>query len=277
MMRKEQLKKGTPKPDFCTIGETENNEFLDFYMNETPHILISGGTGSGKTTCLHTIICNLIMDSMFFNSNRFIMIDLKKTELSVYDDLTTFMVMKTVTDRQEAELALRNMLIYIDKIYEKLQDDGSSNIEEYNKKNDLKIISLYVVIDELAELVMVNKKVETLLIRISQIGRAAGVHLILATQRPSREVINGLLKINIPTRICFKVPDTINSKIVLDEEGAEKLLGKGDGYFKGERYNKKVRFQNYHITRDEIKALIKMTLEIKKKGTLEDGNKEALL
>ena len=145
----------------------------------------------------------------------------------------------------------------MDNIYRLIQSKNCRNIDEYNAISNEKIPKTIIVIDELADLMIRNKKeVEPLLVRIAQLGRACGIHLILATQRPSREVITGLIKVNIPARICFKVPSAINSRVTLDTSGAEKLLGNGDGLFQNSDGSSLVRFQSAFITTEEIERTI---------------------
>ena len=145
----------------------------------------------------------------------------------------------------------------MDLRYREISRKGCKTIEEYNAISEKKYSRAIIIIDELADLMIRNKKeIEPLLVRIAQLGRACGIHLILATQRPSREVITGLIKVNIPARICFKVPSAINSRVTLDTSGAEKLLGNGDGLFQNSDGSPLVRFQSAFITTEEIERTI---------------------
>ena len=145
----------------------------------------------------------------------------------------------------------------MDNRYKMISQIGCKNIDEFNIKNSAKFYQIIVCIDELADLMIRNKKeVEPYICRLAQMGRACGIHLILSTQRPSREVVTGLLKVNIPAKICFKVPSKVNSRIVLDQTGAENLSGNGDGLFLNGKTTEQIRIQGCYISTEEINAIV---------------------
>ena len=238
------------------LGLDEYNNTVNIDLVKMPHLLISGTTGSGKSICINHIITSLLYNSEPY-SVQFIMIDPKQVELSIYNNLKSFMPIPIVTDIYKASTILYNITYKMDNIYKQIQSKNCRCIEEYNAISKNKIPKTVIIIDELADLMIKNKKeIEPLLVRIAQLGRACGIHLILATQRPSHEVITGLIKVNIPARICFKVPSSVNSRVALDISGAEKLLGNGDGLFQNSNGDPLVRFQSPFITYSEIENTI---------------------
>lgn len=238
------------------IGKDEFNQIVNIDLAKLPHLLICGSTGSGKSVCLHNIISSLILNHTPY-SLEFIMIDPKQVELVQYNKLKTFMPLQTITNVYKASIVLRNLTRRMDEIYRLIQSKGCTNIDEFNEVSENKLPRTVVVIDELADLMIQNKKeVEPSLIRIAQLGRACGIHIIAATQRPSRDVITGLINVNIPARICFRVPTAVNSRVALDKNGAEDLLGDGDGYFKNSNGNGLIRFQSPLLSSDEIETII---------------------
>ena len=239
------------------LGLDEYNNPVYININKMPHVLISGTTGSGKSVCINNIIASLLFNSEPY-SLQFIMIDPKQVELIYYNDLKGFMPIPVITNVYKAATILYNITHKMDSIYKMIQSKKCRNIDEYNKISENKIPKTVIIIDELADLMIQNKKeIEPLLVRIAQLGRACGIHLIVATQRPSREVLTGLIKVNIPSKICFKVPSSINSRVALDTSGAEKLLGNGDGLFLNSNGDSIVRFQSPFISTEEIEKTIK--------------------
>ncbi len=238
------------------LGLDEYNNIVNIDINKMPHLLIAGTTGSGKSVCINNIITSLIYNSEPY-SLQFIMIDPKQVELCHYNNLKGFMPIKTVTNIYKASTVLYNITYKMDSIYKMIQTKKCKTIDEYNAISENKIPKTIIIIDELADLMIRNRKeIEPLLVRIAQLGRACGIHLILATQRPSREVITGLIKVNIPARICFKVPSAVNSRVALDTSGAEKLLGSGDGLFQNSNGDSIIRFQSSFISTNEIEEII---------------------
>ena len=245
-------------------------------VNKMPHLLIAGTTGSGKSVCVNGIICSILMRARP-DEVKLVMVDPKVVELSVYNGIPHLMC-PVVTDPKKAAVALSKMVAEMERRYETFSETGTKNIESYNDYIDkwnkenahddyskTKMPYIVVIIDELSDLMMVAaKEVEDSILRITQKARAAGIHLIVATQRPSTEVITGLIKANIPSRISFAVGSGIDSRTILDQTGAEKLLGKGDMLFLPIGVNSPTRIQGSFITDDEIKRLIDFTVEQQK-------------
>lgn len=240
-------------------------------INKMPHMLIAGTTGSGKSVCVNGIICSILMRAKP-DEVKLAMVDPKVVELSVYNGVP-HLICPVVSDPKQAAILLQKMVQEMEDRYHKFSDTGTKKIEgyneyveKYNKKNPDnkmdKMPFIVVIIDELSDLMMVAaKEVEDSILRITQKARAAGIHLIVATQRPSTEVITGLIKANIPSRIAFAVGSGIDSRTILDQVGAEKLLGKGDMFFLPIGQNTPTRIQGSYITDDEIAKIIKHTKE----------------
>ena len=238
-------------------------------INKMPHLLIAGTTGSGKSVCVNGIICSILMRAKP-EEVKLAMVDPKVVELSVYNGIPHLMC-PVVSDPKQAAILLQKMVNEMEKRYHKFSDSGTKKIEGYNEyvekwnksHQDEKIEKMpyiVIIIDELADLMMVAaKEVEDSILRITQKARAAGIHLIVATQRPSTEVITGLIKANIPSRIAFAVGSGIDSRTILDQVGAEKLLGKGDMFFLPIGMNSPTRIQGSFITDDEIEKIIEFT------------------
>ncbi len=238
-------------------------------INKMPHMLIAGTTGSGKSVCVNGIICSILMRAKP-DEVKLAMVDPKVVELSVYNGIPHLMC-PVVSDPKQAAILLQKTVAEMEKRYHQFADSGTKKIEGYNEyvekwnkqhpdaKKD-KMPFIVVIIDELADLMMVAaKEVEDSILRITQKARAAGIHLIVATQRPSTEVITGLIKANIPSRIAFAVGSGIDSRTILDQVGAEKLLGKGDMFFMPIGMNSPIRIQGSFITDDEIAKIIEHT------------------
>ena len=240
-------------------------------INKTPHLLVAGATGSGKSVCINSIITSILMRAKP-DEVKLVLVDPKKVELSMYNGVPHLMA-PVVTDPKKANIALKKIVVEMERRYDLFSDSGTKNIAGYNaqidKKNeklpdDQKIKHLpyiVVIIDELADLMLVAaKEVEDSIMRITQMARAAGIHLIVATQRPSTDVITGVVKANIPSRISFAVSSSIDSRTILDMSGAEKLLGKGDMLFLPMGENVPQRVQGTYIGEDEIKAVVDHTI-----------------
>ena len=238
-------------------------------INKMPHMLIAGTTGSGKSVCVNGIICSILMRAKP-DEVKLAMVDPKVVELSVYNGIPHLMC-PVVSDPKQAAILLQKMVNEMEKRYQMFSQTGTKKIEGYNEyvekwnnkhPNELleKMPFIVIIIDELADLMMVAaKEVEDSILRITQKARAAGIHLIVATQRPSTEVITGLIKANIPSRIAFAVGSGIDSRTILDQVGAEKLLGKGDMFFLPIGMNSPIRIQGSFITDDEISKIIEFT------------------
>lgn len=236
-----------------------------------PHILIAGATGSGKSVCINSIIMSFLYKSSP-EDLRLIMIDPKMVELMDYNGIP-HLLMPVVTEPRKAAGALGSAVAEMEKRYRMFAEQSVRNIEAYNKwalENDQeKMPYIAIIIDELADLMMVaGKEVEDYICRIAQKARAAGMHLIVATQRPSVDVITGLIKANIPSRIAFSVSSQIDSRTILDGAGAEKLLGKGDMLFMPVGASKPVRIQGTYVHDDEITKV----LDFIKKNSTADYN-----
>ncbi|MFA5080379.1 MAG: DNA translocase FtsK 4TM domain-containing protein [Candidatus Paceibacterota bacterium] len=228
-------------------------------LSEMPHMLVGGTTGSGKTICLNTIILSLL----FRNSPKemkMILIDPKRVEFPVYTNLG-HLLCPVIYDAQQTLVALKWLVGEMERRFIVLAESKSRDIESYNskmeKKGEEKMSFIVLIIDELADLMSTKgKEIESYIVRLAQMSRATGIHLILATQRPSVEVLTGLIKANIPTRIALKVGSLIDSRTILDSSGAEKLLGKGDMLLLSKEYSKPRRIQNPYISELELKKVI---------------------
>ncbi|MHA1558805.1 MAG: DNA translocase FtsK [Alphaproteobacteria bacterium] len=225
-------------------------------LAKMPHLLVAGSTGSGKSVCLHSLITALLYQNNP-DDLKMILIDVKQVELTVYDDLP-YLVAPVVTDTKRAIRSLQWCLGEMDRRLEKLKEAKCQNIQEYNKKKKGRMPYMVVVVDELGDLMSTSKKeVEGSIIRLGQKSRAAGIHLILATQRPSVDILSGLIKANMPARIAFSVTSSVNSKTILDFTGAEKLLGQGDMLYVNSSLSKPVRIQGAYVDKGEVRAVVK--------------------
>jgi S-DNA-T family DNA segregation ATPase FtsK/SpoIIIE len=240
-----------------------------------PHLLIAGATGTGKSVCINTII-NSILFRMKPEDLRFIMIDPKRIELSIYEGIP-HLIQEVVTDNEDALRVLQWSVTEMERRYELLQKHKVKNINTYNDQvNELKkkcktteeadlidnaIPYIVIIVDELADLIMtIGKDVERLITRLAQMARAIGIHLILATQRPSTQVLTGIIKANIPSRIAFKVPTKIDSRVILDANGADKLLGNGDSLYSSTGVGGLQRIHGAYIEPSEILDITKYLL-----------------
>lgn len=235
-------------------------------LNKMPHLLVAGATGSGKSVCINTFIVSLLMRYRP-DEVKLVLVDPKKVELSNYNGVP-HLLYPVVTDPKKANVALQRIVGEMERRYELFSDKNVKNISGYNewvekenkKHPDTPIAKMHyivVIIDELADLMLVAaKEVEESIMRITQMARAAGIHLIVATQRPSTDVITGVVKANIPSRIAFTVSSQIDSRTILDHPGAEKLLGKGDMLYAPMGENAPIRIQGCFISDDEIRRVI---------------------
>ena len=276
IMSSKKMQDSMNKKLMVPLGKSIMGDVEVCEVNKMPHLLIAGTTGSGKSVCVNGIICSILMRARP-DEVKLVMVDPKVVELSVYNGIPHLMC-PVVTDPKKAAVALSKMVAEMERRYETFSETGTKNIESYNDYIDkwnkenahddyskTKMPYIVVIIDELSDLMMVAaKEVEDSILRITQKARAAGIHLIVATQRPSTEVITGLIKANIPSRISFAVGSGIDSRTILDQTGAEKLLGKGDMLFLPIGVNSPTRIQGSFITDDEIKKLIDFTVEQQK-------------
>ena len=242
------------------IGKDIGGKRIIGNIAKLPHMLIAGTTGSGKSVCMNSIIISLLYKAKP-DEVRLIMVDPKMVELGVYNGIPHLLI-PVVTDPKKAAGALQWSVNEMMRRYRTMADAGVRDLESYNKlaasNEDMKPMeSIVIVIDELADLMLVAaKEVEESICRVAQMGRAAGMHLIIATQRPSADVITGLMKANIPSRIAFAVASAMESRIILDTTGAEKLVGKGDMLYAPLGIGKPMRVQGCFITDDEVQAVV---------------------
>ncbi|WP_407590022.1 DNA translocase FtsK [Streptococcus pneumoniae] len=247
------------------LGKTVNGTARAFDLSKMPHLLVAGSTGSGKSVAVNGIIASILMKARP-DQVKFMMVDPKMVELSVYNDIPHLLI-PVVTNPRKASKALQKVVDEMENRYELFAKVGVRNIagfnakvEEFNSQSEYKQIPLpfiVVIVDELADLMMVaSKEVEDAIIRLGQKARAAGIHMILATQRPSVDVISGLIKANVPSRVAFAVSSGTDSRTILDENGAEKLLGRGDMLFKPIDENHPVRLQGSFISDDDVERIV---------------------
>jgi S-DNA-T family DNA segregation ATPase FtsK/SpoIIIE len=234
------------------LGKDVSGKAWTTPIDKMPHLLVAGATGSGKSVCLNTIIVSLLYQNSP-ETLRFIMVDPKKVELSAYADIPHLLT-PVITDTKKTVNALKWAVAEMERRYTLLQKASKRNIETYNEAvSEDKLPYIVFVIDEMADLmVSARAEVETLIIRLAQMSRAIGIHLVLATQRPSVDVITGLIKANVPTRIAFAVASAMDSRTILDATGAEKLVGKGDMLFSNPQYKKPVRIQGVFLSEEEV-------------------------
>jgi len=248
-----------------------------FEINKAPHMLVAGSTGSGKSVCINNIITSILMRAKP-DEVKMILVDPKKVELSMYNGVPHLLA-PVVTDSKKANIALKKIVTEMERRYDLFENSGTKNIAGYNtyieKKNKSKdeygntskLPYIVVIIDELADLMLVAaKEVEDSIMRITQMARAAGIHLIVATQRPSVDVITGLIKANISSRIALTVSSQIDSRTILDASGAEKLLGRGDMLYNPIGASKPIRVQGCFISDEEVEELCNF---IKQQGETE--------
>lgn len=237
-------------------------------INTTPHMLVAGSTGSGKSVCINCIIASMLMRTKP-SELKLVLVDPKKVEFSMYNGVPHLLT-PVVTDAKKASIALKNIVVEMERRYDLFEATKNKNITSYNEfceKNPeyQRLPYIVVIIDELADLMLVAaKEVEDSIMRITQMARAAGIHLIVATQRPSTDVITGVVKANIPSRISFAVSSQIDSRTILDAGGAEKLLGKGDMLFLPMGANSPTRIQGAYVSDEEIQAIVDYTISQQK-------------
>ena len=247
-------------PLSVALGKDVSGEAIFTRIDKTPHLLIAGSTGSGKSVCVNTIITSILLKNKP-DKVKLIMIDPKMVELSIYDGIPHLLT-SVVTDPLKAADVLYKVVLEMESRYREFARTRVRNIEGYNKiaekDPDYKELPyIVVIIDELADLMMVSsKEVEESIARIAQKARAAGIHMIIATQRPSVDVITGVIKTNIPSRIAFAVSSSVDSRTILDKSGAETLLGKGDMLYLSADSSKPVRIQGAFLSDDEVEKVV---------------------
>lgn len=264
------------RPDsklMISLGRDVTGKAMLAELNKMPHMLIAGSTGSGKSVCINGIIVSILMRAKP-HEVKMMMIDPKMVELNVYNGVPHLLA-PVVTDPRKASQALQKVVNEMERRYELFSHTGTRNIEGYNEHIDVwnnendekhpRMPYIVVIVDELADLMMVaSSDVEDSITRLAQMARAAGIHLIIATQRPSVDVITGIIKANIPSRIAFAVSSAIDSRTILDSGGAEKLLGRGDMLFLPAGVSKPVRIQGAFVSDSEVEAIVDFVIEQQK-------------
>ncbi|WP_044893713.1 DNA translocase FtsK [Bacillus alveayuensis] len=264
------------KPDaklLIGLGRDISGQAVLAELNKMPHLLVAGATGSGKSVCINGIITSLLMRAKP-HEVKMMMIDPKMVELSVYNGIPHLLA-PVVTDPKKASQALKKVVSEMERRYELFSHTGTRNIEgyneyvkRYNQESDVKqplLPYIVVIVDELADLMMVaSSDVEDSITRLAQMARAAGIHLIIATQRPSVDVITGVIKANIPSRIAFSVSSQTDSRTILDMGGAEKLLGRGDMLFLPVGASKPIRVQGAFVSDKEVEAVVNFVISQQK-------------
>lgn len=252
------------KPLEVPLGRTVTGQVMEADLTKMPHLLIAGATGSGKSVAINVIITSILLKAKP-HQVKMLMIDPKKVELSVYNGIP-HLLSPVVSDPKKAARALGKVVAEMERRYELFAQFGIRNLDGYNKQiaehpddeNAKPMPLILVIVDELSDLMMtVSKDVEDAIVRIAQMGRAAGIHMILATQRPSVDVITGLIKANVPSRIAFAVSSGVDSRTILGTNGAEKLLGRGDMLFQPIDQNKPTRVQGAFISDQDVENVVK--------------------
>ncbi len=239
----------------AALGKDVSGKNIVYDIAKMPHLLVAGATNSGKSVCLNTIIISLLYQNSP-EELRFIMVDPKRVELPVYNGIPHLLT-PVITEVNKTINALRWCLNEMDRRYEILNQSSKKNIQTYNQASKEKMPYIIFIIDELADLmVTASRDIEGSVIRLTQMSRAVGIHLILATQRPSVDVITGLIKANTPARVAFSVASAVDSKTILDSSGAEKLLGRGDMLFSTAELSKPKRIQGAYVDDSEILAIV---------------------
>ncbi|QPC46400.1 DNA translocase FtsK [Mangrovibacillus cuniculi] len=255
------------------LGRDITGEAVLAELNKMPHLLVAGATGSGKSVCINGIITSILMRAKP-HEVKLMMIDPKMVELNVYNGVPHLLA-PVVTDPKRASQALKKVVNEMERRYELFSHTGTRNIEGYNDhvtrhneqtgEKQPKLPFIVVIVDELADLMMVaSNEVEDAITRLAQMARAAGIHLIIATQRPSVDVITGVIKANIPSRIAFAVSSQIDSRTILDMGGAEKLLGRGDMLFLPIGASKPIRVQGAFLSDDEVEEIVDFVIDQQK-------------
>lgn len=267
----EQVKVGAKL--LVSLGRDVTGQAIAAELNKMPHLLVAGSTGSGKSVCINGIIVSLLMRAKP-SEVKMMMIDPKMVELSVYNGIPHLLA-PVVTDPRKAAQALQKVVSEMERRYDLFSHSGTRNIEGYNEYIDISnegatekqpnLPYIVVIVDELADLMMVaSSEVEDAITRLAQMARAAGIHLIIATQRPSVDVITGIIKANIPSRIAFAVSSAVDSRTILDMGGAERLLGRGDMLYLPAGASKPVRVQGAFVSDHEVERIINSVIEQQK-------------
>lgn len=273
----DEFRKAKSKISFA-VGKDISGNNIVADLKEMPHLLIAGATGSGKSVCINTMIASILYKATP-DEVKLVLIDPKVVELGVYNDIP-HMLIPVVTDPKKAAAALNWAVNEMNNRYHSFAENGVRDLESYNEKmagkgqEDKVLPQVVIIIDELADLMMTaSSQVEEAIMRLAQKARAAGMHLVVATQRPSVDVVTGVIKANIPSRIALSVSSSFDSRTILDTGGAEKLLGKGDMLFSPVNLNKPVRIQGPYISDKEISRLVEY---VKEQGGSVEYNHEVI-
>ena len=261
----------SPRTLTIALGEDISGNPVVANLEEMPHLLIAGSTGSGKSVCLNSIILSLLYKASP-EELRLVLIDPKMVELTIFNGIPHLMT-PVVTDAKKAAMVLRWMLTEMEKRYKRFSLEGVRDIYRFNEVSAERLPFIVIVIDELADLMMVSPvDVEDAICRLAQMARAAGIHLVVATQRPSVDVVTGIIKANIPSRIAFAVSSQTDSRTILDMGGAEKLLGRGDMLFFPVGAAKPIRVQGAYVSDSELERVVEF---LKAQGNPADDGEEA--
>ncbi|MDE2779755.1 MAG: DNA translocase FtsK [Chloroflexota bacterium] len=270
------------------LGADAGGDSVAMDLSALPHMMIAGATGSGKSVCINSIVASMLLTKPP-DQLRMLMVDPKQVELTPFNGIP-HLVLPVITEVDEVSPMLRGLIREMTRRYKAMAEIGTRNISGYNAKAKEPMPYLVLIVDELADLMLVGGfEIEQSLVRLAQLGRAAGIHLVLATQRPSVKVVTGLLKANIPTRVAFAVASQVDARVILDSVGAEKLLGKGDMLLLNNDAPKPRRVQGTLVLDDEIEKLVEFWLDQKgpalppinleddDEGELGDGVDESLV
>jgi S-DNA-T family DNA segregation ATPase FtsK/SpoIIIE len=237
------------------LGKDVAGKTWSVALDKMPHVLVAGATGSGKSVCLNAMIVSLLYQNGP-DQLKLIMVDPKRVELNVYEGIPHLLI-PPITETDDTVNALKWTVREMERRLEKISKFGARNIDSYNKRAEEKMPKIVVIIDELADVMQASgNEMESAIVRIAQMARATGIHLVLATQRPSVDVITGLIKANVPSRIAFSVASQTDSRTILDVSGAEKLLGRGDMLFSSADLSKPKRLQGAYVSEDEVRRIV---------------------